>query len=81
MSSNTGRPPEQRSIAKDFLKKKLTGGPMLMDDIVDEARAEGITRPTLYRAKLELRIGSRKDEKGKWLWFLPEQPKPQYTDD
>jgi hypothetical protein len=81
MSSGNGRPPKARANAKDFLKKKLAGGAVKMDDLIDEANAEGITRPTLYRSKMELQIGSRKDENGKWLWFLPEQPKPRYLDD
>jgi len=81
MSSGNGRPPEARANAKDFLKKKLAGGAVKMDDLIDEANAEGVTRPTLYRAKLELRIGSRKDDDGEWVWFLSENPTPKYTDD
>ena len=76
MAGNIGRPAEARGNAEEFLKKKLNYGPVLMDIIESEAKANGIARATLFRAKLKLRIGSAKDPtdaSGKrWLWFLPE---------
>jgi hypothetical protein len=82
MSSTIGRPRDAREGAKEFLKKKLAYGPVKKDDIEDEAEANGISRSTLWRAKLEMRIGTDKDSNGEWIWFLPEAPpRPPRNDD
>jgi hypothetical protein len=64
--------------AKEFLLKRLEAGPAAADDIIDEAKQEGIAKRTLDRAKKELGIKSRKTPSkfdGEWYWELPPQPK------
>jgi hypothetical protein len=58
MSGSIGRPRTARNGAEEFLKRKLAYGPVKKDDIEDEAEANGISRSTLWRAKLEMRIGT-----------------------
>ena len=60
--------------AKEFLLDRLEAGPVNSDDIVDEARQEGIAKRTLDRAKKDLGIKSRKQQgraDGPWFWELP----------
>src|SRR5262245_32822830 len=60
--------------AREFLLKRLEAGPANSDDIVEEAKQEGITFATLRRAKKELGIKSRKGGfDGAWTWELPTQ--------
>jgi putative DNA primase/helicase len=62
--------------AREFLLERLKAGAVNSDDIIEEAKQEGFAKATLYRAKKELGIRSRK-EKGKidgaWVWELPPQ--------
>ena len=47
---------------------------MKYDEIVEEAKQEGIAEKTLRRAKKELGIKSRKEHgrtDGPWMWELP----------
>jgi hypothetical protein len=64
--------------ARDFLLDRLDAGPASADDIIAEAEQNGIAKKTLYRAKRELGIKSRK-ERGKldggWTWELPSKTK------
>jgi putative DNA primase/helicase len=60
--------------AKEFLLERLEAGPVRADDIIDEAKQNGIAKNTLYRAKKELGVRSRKEPgktSGGWLWELP----------
>jgi putative DNA primase/helicase len=60
--------------AREFLLERLGGGPAKADDIIDEAKQEGIAKRTLERAKKELGIKSRKEHgrtDGPWMWELP----------
>jgi putative DNA primase/helicase len=62
--------------AKEFLLEHLRGGPANSDDLIEEAKQEGITIVTLRRAKKELGIKSRKQRgsaDGAWVWDLPPQ--------
>jgi AAA domain/Bifunctional DNA primase/polymerase, N-terminal len=60
--------------AREFLLERLEAGPARRDDVVEEAKEEGIAFATLKRAKKELGVKSYK-ERGKvdgcWLWELP----------
>jgi len=58
--------------AKEFLLERLRGGPANSDDLIDEAKQEGIAVATLRRAKKELGIKSRRQggSKGAWFWEL-----------
>jgi putative DNA primase/helicase len=60
--------------AKEFLLERLEAGPMNSDDIVEEAKQQGIAKRTLDRAKKDLGIESRKQHgrtDGTWFWELP----------
>jgi putative DNA primase/helicase len=60
--------------AREFLLERLEAGPANSDDIVEEAKQEGIAFATLRRAKKELGIKSRKGGfDGAWTWELPAQ--------
>jgi AAA domain/Primase C terminal 2 (PriCT-2) len=65
--------------AREFLLERLEAGPVNSDDLVAEAKQEGITFATLRRAKKDLGIKSRKqrgDIASTWTWELP--PKKTY---
>jgi putative DNA primase/helicase len=61
--------------AREFLLERLEAGPVNSDDIMEEAKQEGISIATLRRAKKELGIKSRRQggSKGTWTWELPTQ--------
>jgi hypothetical protein len=62
--------------AREFLLERLEAGPVNSDDIIEEAKQEGIAVMTLRRAKKELGIKSRKQRgsvDGAWVWELPSQ--------
>ena len=58
---------QNRRAARDFLQKRLLGGPAAA--IFAEARALGISA-TLKRAKADLGVRSTRTAEG-WLWSLP----------
>jgi len=62
-----------RREATEFLKDRLTDGPVKQKDIAEEAEANGVTKATLRRAKQELKIKSWKEKgmDGEWMWELP----------
>ena len=59
--------------ARKFLLERLETGPVNSDDIVEEAKQEGIAEKTLRRAKKELGVKSRRQggTDGTWFWELP----------
>jgi hypothetical protein len=59
-----------RDDAKSFLAELLADGPAAAKDVQKQAREAGITEGTLYRAKAELSVKSRKTLTG-WVWTLP----------
>jgi DNA polymerase len=69
--------PGKRDNAKHFLTTLLSNGPMGSKEVLDAAKANGISFRTLYRAKDELAVEIRKDgplnEKGErtWQWHPP----------
>jgi putative DNA primase/helicase len=60
--------------AREFLLDRLEAGPVNAEDVTAEAEQNGITKRTLFRAKKDLGVKSRK-ERGKmgggWTWELP----------
>jgi len=62
--------------AREFLLDRLEAGPRKAEDLLDEAKQEGIVEKTLRRAKKELGVKSRKTSSGEWLWELPPRAKP-----
>jgi putative DNA primase/helicase len=66
--------PERRE-AEEFLKEVLAEGPVLAGKVEAAAKAAGVARRTLHRAKERLGVTSLKDgfgQKARWLWKLPE---------
>jgi len=63
--------------AIEFLKEELAGGPVKASEVAQDAHDMGVKDRTLYRAKTELRITSKRaGERGKrgggsYLWQLP----------
>jgi len=57
--------------AREFLHERLKAGPVRADELVEEAKQEGIAEKTLRRAKKELGVRSRKEHEGGWFWELP----------
>jgi hypothetical protein len=65
--------------AREFLRERLEVGPMKADEIIGEAKQDGIAKRTLDRAKKELGIKSHKTPSrfdGEWFWELPPRAKP-----
>lgn len=65
--------------AREFLLDRLEAGPVNSDDLVEEAKQEGIAFATLRRAKKDLGIKSRKQRgavAGAWTWELPHKELP-----
>jgi DNA polymerase len=70
--------PAARDAAKNFINDILGNGPVGSDDIEEAAKANGIAKRTLYRAKSELGVkavkdGPMKDGQRTWQWHLPEK--------
>jgi putative DNA primase/helicase len=66
--------PGARAAAKKFLLCMLKGGPVLVAEIEEAAKAEHIAIRTLARAKAALNILAKKDgPDGKWTWQLIKQ--------
>jgi putative DNA primase/helicase len=62
--------------AREFLLERLEAGPVNCDDLIEEAKQEGIAEKTLRRAKKDLGIKSRKARgalDGAWTWELSPQ--------
>jgi putative DNA primase/helicase len=62
--------------AREFLLERLETGPAKQNDVLDEAKQEGIAEKTLRRAKKDLGVKSRKERgkiDGEWLWELPKK--------
>jgi putative DNA primase/helicase len=70
----------QRREARELLLDRLRGGPMKSEDLIEEAKQEGIPEKTLRRAKKDLGIKSRKDPTkfdGQWTWELTDRTQHQ----
>ncbi len=57
--------------AMDFLEKELARGPVAAKNLKKDARENGVSEKTLYRAKTTLKVKSDKEVYG-WTWSLPD---------
>jgi hypothetical protein len=76
MAAATGQTAKRE--AREFLLQRLEAGAVRQDDVVEEAKQEGIAKRTLDRAKKELGVKSWKERgksDGTWFWELPPTPK------
>jgi putative DNA primase/helicase len=74
MQAAAGQSGYAKREAREFLLERLEGGPVKADDVLEEAKQNGIARNTLYRAKKALLVESHKERgkvDGDWMWELP----------
>lgn len=63
---------EARRTAEQFLRTELASGPRRAAEIQASARAEGLCKTTLWRAKAALHVDVRKvGFRSGWFWCLP----------
>lgn len=60
--------------AREFLLNRLAAGPVNSDEIIEEAKQEGISERTLRSVKKDSGVRSRRE--GAWVWELP--PKARF---
>jgi putative DNA primase/helicase len=68
------KPPPKRpklDQAIEALQASLGGGPMTSEALIAELASQGISEPTVRRAKAKLGVVSAKTPAGPWLWGLP----------
>jgi hypothetical protein len=56
------------------LRARLANGPVLSEELFEEAKANGISEKTLRRAKDALHVPIGKEQGkvgGKWFWQMP----------
>jgi DNA polymerase len=75
-AASENKSPSERDNAKEFLIDLLSNGSLPSAEIEEAAEADGISQRTLFRAKRELKIkskkdGLRKDGEPTWRWHLP----------
>jgi putative DNA primase/helicase len=69
----SGQKGSAKRAAQDFLRQQLARGAMKSDDVIEEAKQEGIGVRTLKAAKKDLGVKSRRagGTHGEWYWELP----------
>ena len=60
----------ERQEAEDFLRELLADGPVASTEVYKAARANGISEPTLRRAKTGLVVSHKAGFGGGWKWSL-----------
>jgi putative DNA primase/helicase len=65
----------EKERAAQFLISKLENGPIEASEIIQESELQGINKRTLYIAKAELGIKSKKENArfGRWYWYFEQQ--------
>jgi hypothetical protein len=74
-AANESKSPSMRDAAKQYLREMLSNGPVAAKDVEEGAKANGISRSTLFRAKNDLNVIARKDRstpEGVWMRRLPD---------
>jgi len=74
-----GPSPAKLEAAIDALRSMLRTGPMKVDDVLRQARAEGFSQTTVYEAKTALRVQKITVEM-RSAWRLPENETPEFAD-
>ena len=72
--TNAGNQTSALDEACDWLRDAMTNGPTPSKEIIDRAKADGVAKRTLDRAKDVLGVVSTRrgyDEGGAWVWTLP----------
>ena len=70
---NSNKNPTARDEAKKFLADLVQAEPVPANEILEQAKANGINEKTLYRAKGDLGIISYRDgPNGEWRWHPPD---------
>jgi putative DNA primase/helicase len=72
-----GNAASQRREAREFLLDLLEARPAKAEEVIEQAKQNGIAEKTLRRAKRDLKIVSRKEKErpgGGWFWELPAKP-------
>jgi hypothetical protein len=78
MQAADGQSGYAKREAREFLQERLEAGPANADEVIEEAEQNGISKRTLYRAKKDLGVRSRKmhgKSYGAWTWELPARSK------
>jgi hypothetical protein len=63
-----------QQAAEAFLRERLASGPVLRDDVIEEAKVHMFSDATLRRAREKLGVVFQKEKgrlHGKWFWELP----------
>jgi hypothetical protein len=75
MQAEADQKDSPRKDAKDILLNRLSAGPAYSADLIDEAKAHGISEKTLRRAGKDLGVIIKRedasDNKSPWQWRLP----------
>ena len=74
MVSNYEKKTDKRiDLAKEYLQDKLSDGPVLASEAIEEALEMGIKKTTLHCAKEELGYLSQEGFNKQWWWYNPNQ--------
>jgi hypothetical protein len=74
-AANEFKSPTARDSARQFLHHLLANGPVASSEVDEAAKANGVCKRPLYRAKNDLNIIAKKDNStpdGVWTWRLPD---------
>ena len=78
MAAADGHSSSAKREAREFLQEALREGPVLQQEVIADAKANGISQRTLRRAKDDLKVQSYKARtvNGGWMWELPKMHTP-----
>jgi putative DNA primase/helicase len=62
--------------AMQFLRDELCDGPVRSTEVVKDAKANGVSERTLWRAKAALNVPAHRQGQGPWFWCAPHAEPP-----